>query len=571
MINKIFRQLIILSGILGLMLFNSYTSPVLCESTDMITCPNHDETISESESYLGRAVVVAVDGPDGSSYDIVSRTESGDLVELALSEHQRQQVLTRVDGMSGRLHRDGQSIEDNAAPETSVSDFATLTEAEGGDATYPVHYAPALGPRKAAAFLVNYVNCVSEPATPTEIQALFDGVIKQYFEESSFNQVEWSTDVYGWWTLPEPDNGYQLANDAKAEAKNRGIDLTQYDHLIILYPNCGKFGCACGTVGPGGNGTQVVWRCVDEDFFDINEGVETTVHELGHNLGFWHGRRLDCGTETLGEDCTAYHYGDYFDPMGGSMAVLSHFHAFHKERVGWIRPEADAPARIENVRSSGTYTISPYSLALNGSVKALKIRRGSNPGGGVDYFYLEYRQPIGFDTELHNMLGDVFDGIFIRMGNDTFPDSSDLLDMSPEDRSMGSFALKPGQTFSDSMTGVTIAIDLLSIDTAGAVVNLTIPSNYPPVAVADTASTYTPRSVTIFVLANDSDPEGDTLQLVSAECPNNGSVVVNADGTLTYRPNKKFIGTDSFNYWVSDSHVPTKGTVTVYVNERGKK
>lgn len=89
--------------------------------------------------------------------------------------------------------------------------------------------------------------------------------------------------------------------------------------------------------------------------------------------------------------------------------------------------------------------------------------------------------------------------------------------------------------------------------------------NRPPVAVGDRATTRTGTPVTIPVLANDSDPNGDRLSVVSVSTPAHGSVAVNADGTLTYRPAAGFAGgTDTFTYTISDGRYRT-GTATVTV------
>jgi hypothetical protein len=91
--------------------------------------------------------------------------------------------------------------------------------------------------------------------------------------------------------------------------------------------------------------------------------------------------------------------------------------------------------------------------------------------------------------------------------------------------------------------------------------------NDAPVAAGDSASTEEEAAVTIDVLANDSDIDGDTLTVVGATDGANGSVVINGDGTVTYTPNEDFTGTDSFTYEVSDGTVSSFSTVTVDVTK----
>ena len=68
--------------------------------------------------------------------------------------------------------------------------------------------------------------------------------------------------------------------------------------------------------------------------------------------------------------------------------------------------------------------------------------------------------------------------------------------------------------------------------------------NDGPVATDDAVSTDEDTAVTIDVLGNDSDVDGDSLT-VTAATATNGSVTINADGTLSYTPNANFNGTDT--------------------------
>ncbi len=87
-----------------------------------------------------------------------------------------------------------------------------------------------------------------------------------------------------------------------------------------------------------------------------------------------------------------------------------------------------------------------------------------------------------------------------------------------------------------------------------------------PVAVDDAAATQEDMAVVIDVLANDDDADGDILSVVGNTDPTNGSVVYNGDGTFTYTPDAGFIGSDSFEYTLSDGDGPTDtATVTIDV------
>ncbi len=79
----------------------------------------------------------------------------------------------------------------------------------------------------------------------------------------------------------------------------------------------------------------------------------------------------------------------------------------------------------------------------------------------------------------------------------------------------------------------------------------TTPRNTAPTALDDVASTPRGQAVSIDVLANDSDPDGDALSITTLGQPANGSVSLVA-GKVNYTPAAGFSGADSFNYTISD-------------------
>jgi hypothetical protein len=97
--------------------------------------------------------------------------------------------------------------------------------------------------------------------------------------------------------------------------------------------------------------------------------------------------------------------------------------------------------------------------------------------------------------------------------------------------------------------------------TASASVSLTVvtPVNQPPVAVNDSGfSTAQNTAVTIAasaLLANDTDPNGDTLTITGVSGGVNGTASFNAQAnSVTFTPTAGYIGAASFNYAVSDGH-----------------
>jgi Zn-dependent metalloprotease/subtilisin-like proprotein convertase family protein len=85
-------------------------------------------------------------------------------------------------------------------------------------------------------------------------------------------------------------------------------------------------------------------------------------------------------------------------------------------------------------------------------------------------------------------------------------------------------------------------------------------NNTPPVAGDDSATTRKNKAITISVLTNDSDADGDCLSITSVTTPGNGTASLNGSGscdtenpeTITYQPKPGFGGMDSFSYQISD-------------------
>lgn len=105
-------------------------------------------------------------------------------------------------------------------------------------------------------------------------------------------------------------------------------------------------------------------------------------------------------------------------------------------------------------------------------------------------------------------------------------------------------------------------------DTANVTITVT-PKNRDPIAKDDMAVTDQEAPVTIDVLSNDMDPDGDTLMVMQAAA-DNGKADINKDGTVTYTPNVGFIGFDEIEYTISDGNGGSdSATVEVTVNGDG--
>ncbi|MGR2802824.1 tandem-95 repeat protein [Vibrio harveyi] len=129
----------------------------------------------------------------------------------------------------------------------------------------------------------------------------------------------------------------------------------------------------------------------------------------------------------------------------------------------------------------------------------------------------------------------------------------------------GKLVFTPAENFNgDATISYTISDGQLTDDATVAVtVN---PVNDAPVAVDDTGATDEDTAVTIDVLANDSDPENDTLTITAASVPAEQGTVAIVDGKLVFTPAENFNGDATISYTISDGQLTDDSTVAVTVN-----
>jgi YD repeat-containing protein len=102
--------------------------------------------------------------------------------------------------------------------------------------------------------------------------------------------------------------------------------------------------------------------------------------------------------------------------------------------------------------------------------------------------------------------------------------------------------------------------------TAVGTVSVTVGSgNHAPVANLDTVSGAGNTDIAIYALANDTDPDGDTLKIVSVGQPAYGTALpVNNGQYVSYRAPQGYLGTQTFSYAIQDpSGATASSTITV--------
>ena len=165
------------------------------------------------------------------------------------------------------------------------------------------------------------------------------------------------------------------------------------------------------------------------------------------------------------------------------------------------------------------------------------------------------------------------DGVFIDvLANDEDPDGDPLTVASVTQASSGSVVnngdfvtYTPPNGFQGEDSFSYTVSD--GTDSASATVTVTV-SNDAPIAKPDTAETVSGVAVEIDVLANDSDPNGDELTLITVSTASGGTTSIDGD-RVRYLPDEDFTGTDSFTYTVRDAGgSEATGEVTITVIEQ---
>ena len=355
--------------------------------------------------------------------------------------------------------------------------------------------------QKTAVILVKFndSSMLINPFTVQQINnTIFNGPIQNFIRENSFNQTWLSGNTYGWYTMNRSCNdmysaGFVTLNEA-ISASDLDIYFPNIDRIIIisdafcysgpsayasvgktnLNSNDGQFRASYLTVRNSVffyQATQLPSGSIRND--GLTSGIGLILHELGHNFGAWHSNNWDCGSLTLGNNCTYGNYGNIYDVMGKAWITGTpigynganfevyphaafHYSALMKKEFKWINNN-----NLINIVRNGTYTMRPLEKS-----QATIARVSLYQYPTYNPYFLEYRIPFGYDNSLNDALSrGNLGGIFINRQYVDFitgPEpQQELLDMTPTtsdpfDRDWYNVSLTRGRVFFDVEGGIKI-------------------------------------------------------------------------------------------------------------------
>ncbi len=325
-----------------------------------------------------------------------------------------------------------------------------------GDTTSIIAPAPdqnTKGIQKTAIILLNFTDDARQTTSVEKVKATnftTSTSTSAYFTENSYGQTTFEGDVFGWYTL-NFDAASRATCDvslwaeaAKAEAVRAGVNFSNYTRLGFVFPR--QTSCAFAGIGTMGGNPSVFYNNGYGSFMNY-------AHEIGHNLGLFHANAITCGDKAIDSyaNCAYVEYGDKSDNLGYWNS--GHYTGAHKVAVDWL-----TSSQIQTVATNGVYTLAPIEFPAG--TKTLRILKEDTN----EWYYITYRQPIGFEAMVLNepgiptgIPGTFFDGASIHIWNQIPSYHTVLVDTTPGSALQADDSvLHDNATFLDPANGLKI-------------------------------------------------------------------------------------------------------------------
>ncbi len=163
------------------------------------------------------------------------------------------------------------------------------------------------------------------------------------------------------------------------------------------------------------------------------------------------------------------------------------------------------------------------------------------------------------------------------LANDSDPDGDEVSvqGLPPVPPANGQLTLNSDGSFeyiNDGLGGASDSFDYQVCDDGSpslcsdATVTITVTTdNQPPVAQDDQFTLEVDQQLSATVAGNDSDPENDSLSFSVITPPQNGQLMLEADGSFVYTPDPGFTGVDGFTYDLTDGTSTVQASVILRV------
>ena len=420
--------------------------------------------------------------------------------------------------------------------------------------------AGVIGEYKTAVLLFNFTDDRTQTWTPAAVSDRFFGAgssVDTFFKEQSWNQVDLTGSVYGWYELAQGGAGCDVdawAAEADQKALDAGVPLGSFHSIAYVFPDQNDCSWAGLAELPGNQ----LWLNGDIS-------VRVASHELGHNMGVHHAASLACSSGGTGvaisTSCSMSEYGDPFSTMGNATKRMA---GWHLQQLGYL-----AASNVQTITTNGTYNVRT-SLSQTTEPVLLKIAR-TPVTSPAEYYYLDLRAAGGvFDN--FGIADPAIKGVTLRVGNATnVRNQSKLIDTTPDSyaNSTQDFIdspLVPGSTFNDGKVSIT------TTSVAGGVATVQVEWNgAPPDTQAPSAATITDAVHYGSYVDLSWSPAGDNVGVAGYRIKRSGQTIATLGAAATtYRDNT--YGTYSYiveafdaagNAKVSASVVPTRYTPPV--------
>lgn len=359
-------------------------------------------------------------------------------------------VADGLDGTSWMIHRvvvNGQPIElqlDDEPPPIEPRSFVRVfgDESDEGFAVddievlapppQPLIGADPFAPRKLALLVLHWGTPDLDLGVADE--RLFTGETssRTYFSEISYGKESFTGDVFGPYELPYSGcNADWIAQQARDAFIADGHNPQEYEQFMYYFPSAS---CGWGGLAMLGSPQQPE----RDSWYNGSFGCVVRNQEVAHNFGIMHTRFYSCyegGAQVpFSSSCNYEEYGSPYDPMGygcGHMATPD------KHYMGWLEG-----CNVVSASADATFNIVPTETPCNG-IQALRLPTFD----GRDY-YIEYRQPIGFDAE------EGTSGVLVHVSGDWdyFGPNAYLIDLGE-----GAF-MHAGDAYTDPQGTVTFTV-----------------------------------------------------------------------------------------------------------------